>query len=72
MRMLMISGRSLRTGRQVRRMVLRFTGSRRMTRAIIGRIEAAMNAGPIQSCVVLLTSAGEWDVQFSMAGEGGT
>jgi hypothetical protein len=76
-RMLLISGESLRSETTLRRRILRFTGSRRATRAILRRIDAARGLGGVVSLLVRPTlGAGEsdygdelgWDVSVSYAG----
>lgn len=77
LRMLLISGETLRSEATLRRKVLRFTGSRRATRVILRRIEGARALGRVVSCLVRPTSVpGEseygdeagWDVSVSYAG----
>lgn len=82
-RILLISGDMVSSAETLRRRVLRFTGSRRATRMIIGRIEVARRLGQIMSCMVLprdVTPDAEygdefgWDVRVSYAaaaGQGG-
>ena len=76
-RMLLISGDSLGSDATLRRKVLRFTGSRRATRAILKRIEAARAVGRIAACMVRpATTFAEsdygdesgWDVSVSYRG----
>jgi hypothetical protein len=75
-RILLISGDMVRSGETLRRRVLRFTGSRRSTRMILKRIEAAQRLGHVMSCMVLpraVTVDSEygdefgWDVRVSYA-----
>ncbi len=77
-RMLLISGESLRSESTLRRRILRFTGSRRATRAILRRIEGALELGRVVSCLVRPASNipendyGDevgWDVSVSYAGK---
>jgi hypothetical protein len=76
LRMLLISGDTLRSETTLRRKVLRFTGSRRATRVILGRIESARELGRVVSCLVRpAPRSGEsdygdetgWDVRVSYA-----
>lgn len=78
-RILLISGDMVRSGETLRRRVLRFTGSRRATRVIMKRIEAAQRLGQIMSCMVVpraVTAEAEygdefgWDVRVSYAAAG--
>lgn len=71
LRMLLISGDALRSETTLRRRILRFTGSRRATRAILQRIESAREMGRVVSCMVRPTRPGaaagpdDWDVSVS-------
>jgi hypothetical protein len=78
-RILLISGDMVRSGETLRRRVLRFTGSRRATRMIMKRIEAAQRLGHIMSCMVLPRAVAVdaeygdefgWDVRVSYAAAG--
>lgn len=73
-RILLISGDLLNSGDTLRRKVLRFTGSRRATRAILKRLDAARQLGRVMSCMVVPRSAAAdgdygdemgWDVRVS-------
>ncbi len=72
-RMLLISGDIEGSDEALRRRVLRFTGSRAATRAVMARIAAARRLGRILSCMVIPTSdasadaADGWDVRVSYA-----
>lgn len=72
-RILLISGDMVSSAETLRRRVLRFTGSRRATRLIMSRIEAAQRLGQIMSCMVVpRAGAGDseesrWDVRVSYA-----
>lgn len=77
LRMLLISGDTLSSQTSLRRRVLRFTGSRRATRAILQRIEHACALGRVVSCLVRPSIAREtgeygdelgWNVSVSYAG----
>lgn len=78
-RILLITGDMVRSGETLRRRVLRFTGSRRATRMIMNRIEAAQRLGQIMSCMVVPRTGvvdpeyGDdvnWDVRVSYATAG--
>jgi hypothetical protein len=75
-RVLLISGEMINGDETLRRKVLRFTGSRRATRAILKRVEAARRLGRVMSCMILprgVTADAEygdelgWDVRVSFA-----
>lgn len=75
-RILLISGDMVKSRETLRRRVLRFTGSRKATRMIVKRIEAAQRLGQIMSCMVLPRAlSGDadygdefgWDVRVSYA-----
>lgn len=75
-RILLISGDIVTREPSLRRKVLRFTGSRRATRVIMKRIEAAQRLGQVMSCMVLPQPvSGEadygdeigWEVRISYA-----
>ena len=77
LRMLLLSGDTLGSDVTLRRKVLRFTGSRRATRAILKRIDAARTMGRVVACMVLpAATRGEsdygdeagWDVSVSYGG----
>jgi hypothetical protein len=77
LRMLLISGDTLGSDATLRRKILRFTGSRRATRAILKRIEAARAMGRVVAFMVRPASTiGEsdygdesgWDVSVSYGG----
>lgn len=78
-RILLISGDMVTKEETLRRRVLRFTGSRKATRAIMRRIEAAQRLGDVMSCMVLPRVVGadaeygdefRWDVRISYAAAG--
>lgn len=79
-RILLISGDIVNEKETLRRKVLRFTGSRRATRVILKRIDAARRLGGVMSCMILPRGVpaesdyGDetgWDVRVSF-GTGGT
>ena len=51
-RILLISGDMMSGSESLRRKILRFTGSRRATRAILSRIEEARQQGPLMGCMI--------------------
>ena len=51
-RILLISGDMLGGDESLRRKVLRFTGSRRATRAILRRIDEERRRGPLLGCMI--------------------
>jgi hypothetical protein len=74
-RILLISG-EVQSAMSLRRILLRFTGSRRATRLILQRIAAARRTGRVLSCMVVPTVApsgqgeaddGGWNVGISYA-----
>ncbi|NLG63120.1 MAG: hypothetical protein GX539_12840 [Candidatus Cloacimonetes bacterium] len=72
LRLLLISGDALRSETTLRRRILKFTGSRRATRAILRRIEHARRVGRIVSLAISPTrpnaeDADDWDVSVSYA-----
>ncbi len=72
MRMLLISGDALRSDTTLRRRILKFTGSRRATRAILSRIESARRVGRVVSLMISPRRADardddDWDVGVSYA-----
>lgn len=78
-RILLISGEMVTKEETLRRRVLRFTGSRKATRVIMKRIEAAQRLGEIMSCMVLPRAVSaeaeygdelRWDVRISYAAAG--
>ena len=52
LRMLLLNGEVTASDQELRRRLLRFTGSRRATRAILARIDAARSLGRIVGCMV--------------------
>ena len=51
-RILLISGDMMSGDESLRRRILRFTGSRRATRAILSGIDAARSHGPLTGCMI--------------------
>ena len=51
-RILLISGDLMSGDESLRRKILRFTGSRSATRAILRRIEAERQRGPLLGCMI--------------------
>ncbi|HEU5209002.1 MAG TPA: hypothetical protein VFU06_06280 [Longimicrobiales bacterium] len=73
LRLLLISGDALRSETTLKRRILKFTGSRRATRAILTRIEHARRVGRVVSLAISPTradaqEADDWDVSASYAG----
>jgi len=73
LRLLLISGDALRSETTLRRRILKFTGSRRATRAILRRVDSAREVGRVVSLAISPAPApahdGEdWDVSASYAG----
>jgi hypothetical protein len=80
-RILLISGDLMGGDASLRRKILRFTGSRRATRAILSRIEVARQHGPLMGCMIEFVPArGDagrsdetgWLLRVSHATPGGT
>jgi hypothetical protein len=51
-RILLISGDMMAGDESLRRRILRFTGSRRATRAILSRIDAERKRDPLMGCMI--------------------
>ena len=58
-RLLLITGAHLFTDRHLHRLIFRYTGSARETRAIVRRIRRAMRRGRVQSCMIQANAAQE-------------
>jgi hypothetical protein len=71
-RILLISGDVITREDTLKRRVLRFTGSRRATRTIMARIDAARRLGQVMTCMIVPPGSKDagsdsWEVRVSYA-----